>query len=478
LKQVFEKELKLSVPDNFTLPELPGQPIVPRRFTSTYFDTQDFRLANASITLRRRVENQKGLWQLKLPKQDGRLEIEEPGGPSGPPPSIASLLFGVLSGNALGPIAKIRTTRDGLVAENDGIKLAEVVIDKFQVIREKSVVAAFQEIEIELLEGSHSDLMDLDLVLRHAGAKQGDGRPKVFQALGLQPVKVPKASRKASDLEHVQAAISDQFNRIVRHDPGTRLGTDPEDLHQLRVAVRRLRSFLAAAAPLLEPAWTKALRTELEWAGDFLSPVRDLDVMIPYFERELCLLDPTDAAVLEPFLAQIQDERERARQSMLDDLRSERYLSLLATLESATKSITVRPAAGQSLRTVARAHFRYLRKAVLGLDQEPTDEQLHRIRIFTKRARFAGELLAGKAGKALAALVERAKQVQDVLGEHQDAVVAEVKIHAFAAQFDDAESAFASGRLAERQLQRKMAARDDFPAAWQALARKEKKAWR
>ena len=477
MKQVIEKELKLSVPEGFVLPLLPGQPVGSRRFTSTYFDSKDFRLAMASITLRRRLENHKGLWQLKLPKEDGRLEVEEPGGPGGPPLAIRSLLYGVLRGAPLAPIAKIRTARSGLVAEFNGRKLAEVVLDKFQVMQDNSVVSSFQEVEIELMEGGHSDLKDLELVLRRAGAMPGDERPKVFQALDLPAPRQPKTPRDAPELVHIQQAISTQLDQILRHDPGTRLGSDPEDLHQLRVAVRRLRSYLAAAMPLLDPAWTAALRHELEWAGDFLNPLRDLDVMVPYFERELNLLEPLDAELLEPLLDQLRKEHETIREAMMAELASERYIVLLNSLYEATKSMYVRPA-GPSLPKIASTNFRYLRKACSELSSEPTDDQLHRVRILTKRARFAAELAAGVTGKAADNFLEKAKQVQDVLGEHQDASVAESRIHAFAAGLSDPSAAFAGGRLAERQLARKIAARNDFPAALRALLRSGKKTWR
>ncbi len=62
----------------------------------------------------------------------------------------------------------------------------------------------------------------------------------------------------------------EQFARMLAHDPGVRLGEDPEELHQLRVATRRLRSVLRTATPLLEATWAQALRDELSWLGDEL----------------------------------------------------------------------------------------------------------------------------------------------------------------------------------------------------------------
>ena len=67
LRETHERELKLAVPPGFTLPEIPGDKLDPQIFTSTYHDTVDRALTRAGITLRRRVQDRRGLWQLKLP---------------------------------------------------------------------------------------------------------------------------------------------------------------------------------------------------------------------------------------------------------------------------------------------------------------------------------------------------------------------------------------------------------------------------
>ena len=79
MKATRERELKLGVGPRFRLPHLPGEPLAPRTLTNIYLDTPDHRLAVAGVTLRRRVEGRKSLWQLKLPKGKARLELELPG---------------------------------------------------------------------------------------------------------------------------------------------------------------------------------------------------------------------------------------------------------------------------------------------------------------------------------------------------------------------------------------------------------------
>src|SRR5262245_53401824 len=92
MKGVIERELKFDVEPGFALPDLGGTPVKRRSFTSTYLDTPDHRLLGCRVTLRRRVESRVGVWQLELPSEDGRLELEEPGGPTRVPASLLDLL--------------------------------------------------------------------------------------------------------------------------------------------------------------------------------------------------------------------------------------------------------------------------------------------------------------------------------------------------------------------------------------------------
>src|SRR5438094_9499798 len=92
MRETLERELKLEPDGGFAMPDLPGRPLEPRLFTSTYYDTPPRSLARGGITLRRRVENGLSRWQLKLPREEGRDEIEAAGGPAGPPADLRGLL--------------------------------------------------------------------------------------------------------------------------------------------------------------------------------------------------------------------------------------------------------------------------------------------------------------------------------------------------------------------------------------------------
>ena len=180
IKETVEREVKLRAGDAFRLPELGGEAIEPRLFVSTYHDTADHRLGRRGITLRHRVENGKGLWQLKLQRAGARLELEEPGPPVEPPEELRALLIGHLRGVSLVPIARLRTRREGVVADG-----AEVVHDTVSVLDHQRVTRSFEELEVELLDGDEKTLRRLEKALRRAGAVDGENRPKVFQALDL-----------------------------------------------------------------------------------------------------------------------------------------------------------------------------------------------------------------------------------------------------------------------------------------------------
>ncbi len=477
MKETLEREVKLTPPARFRLPELPGKAFPVRVFTSTYVDTADLRLARAGVTFRRRVEKAKGLWQLKLPRGMARLELELPGGPKGPPPELSDLVYALARGAKLEPVAKLRTRRSGVLAQEAGEIVAEVALDSVSVMENGRVLAGFKELEVELIAGDAKQLRRLERDLRRAGASDSDFRPKVFKALGIELEPAPPSPpRAASAGDHLAAALIAQYENVLAHDPGTRLGADPEELHQLRVATRRLRAFLRAARSMLDAEWSEGLRAELAWLGGALGPVRDLDVLIDHLRADATSLERGEQRSLERLFSALEEEREADRALLLEAMRSERYLALLDSLEEAAASPRLVSSDG-SLAAIAAAEFRRLEKAVRALDPEPTDVELHAVRLRGKRARYAAELAEPAVGRKATTFIQRAKAFQDVVGEHQDAVVAEQRIRELLTRFGGPRLGFAAGRLVERQKARRAAARAAFPDAWASLRRAGKKAW-
>jgi CHAD domain-containing protein len=476
MNETLERELKLDPGRDFSVSDLPGEPLPARTFSSTYWDTDDLRLARAGVTLRRRVEGPAELWQLKLPRGASRLELELAGGPGEPPQALRDLVAGLARGRTLSPVATLETTRTGVLAADRGAPVAEVTLDEVSVTGPGGLASAFRELEAELVDGADERaLARLGRRLRAAGAAAGDGRPKLLRVLGVDGAPPPQPPPQAPAAEHLQSAFRTQYERALAHDPGTRHGGDAEDLHQLRVATRRMRAFLRAAAPLLDPAWADGLRAELAWAGGALGPVRDLDVLLEHLRADAASLGADDERPLRRLFVRLEGEREAARAVLLEAMAGERWLALLDALEAAGEAPRV--VADGSLAEIAAREFARLRKAVKALPADPPDDELHATRIRGKRARYAAELAEPAAGKAATRFIAAAKAFQDVVGEHQDAVVAEARLRALVALGGGSRAAFAAGRLVERQRARKAAARAAFPAAWRALDRAGRRAW-
>jgi CHAD domain-containing protein len=464
VKETLEREVKLAPNDGFVLPELGGEVLPLRRFTSAYHDTPGLVLARHGVTLRHRVERGTGVWQLKLPRGAARSELELPGPPARPPLELSALLVAFVRGRELVPVARLRTRRE--TVRVDG---AEVVHDSVSVLDGQRVKARFREIEIELVGGDEKALRRLEKQIRKAGAAPtGTLRPKLYRALDLDVPEPAVATRATPPGVALGMALGEQVRRLLLHDPGVRLGADPEELHQMRVATRRLRAFLRAGRPLLDQSWSEPLRDELAWLGRALGPARDLDVLVDRLAGDVAAVG-ADAEGVEGLLADLNAERAEARGTVVDALSSDRYLALLDRLDHAGEPEL--SGGEKPLRDVWKAEWRRTRKAFAKLDDESPDDKLHAGRIRVKRARYAAELASHELGKRGRAFVADAKELQDVLGEHQDATVAEARIEGWAAAGGGGEVA---SRLVESERERKAAARADWPASWKALRKAAK----
>ena len=464
MRETLERELKLAPSEGFTMPELGGDVLPTRIFVSTYHDTPDLRLARHGITFRHRIEEGAGLWQLKLPREGARLELERAGPPAIPPPELLALLPAFLRRSSLVPVARLRTRRE--VVRLPG---AEIADDSVAVLDGQHVIRRFHELEVELVDGGDEEtLRRVEAELRRAGADGGPLRAKLYRALDLETPSETRVPKRAAPGQALAIRLQNQVAHLLVHDPGTRLGSDPEDLHQLRVATRRLRAFLRAARGVLVRERADQLRAELGWLGAALGPVRDLDVLVDYFRGEVEALGP-DADGAPDLVSTLEVRRADARATLLDALDSRRYLALLDALEAFAADPPLAKSSDVKLSAIWWKETSRLRKAVDRLDADPTDEELHAVRILVKRARYAAELAAHELGDRGAAFVESAKTAQDVLGMHQDATVGSELIESWAGGRPELENV--ATRLLRREAGRKLEARAEWPEVWARLDR-------
>jgi CHAD domain-containing protein len=253
-----------------------------------------------------------------------------------------------------------------------------------------------------------------------------------------------------------------QLRAIESSGPGVREGADPEDLHRFRVAGRRSRALIRAARPLIRDQLAGVDR-ELRWLGSLSGPVRDLDVLLEHLSELLEDLEP-DQAGAEAVIVALERERLAQRQPLLRTLESERYRELLRRFAAVLPELYAADDA-LSLRRLAEKEFERLRTSYEALGANPPDDDLHALRIKAKHARYAAELAARTGSRALAELAETLRELQDVIGSHQDAVVAERRVRALATDG----SALAVGRIVEHERARRVEARRQVPAVWKRI---------
>ena len=479
VRETLERELKLNADTGFCLPDLPGETLAQRTFTSTYYDTAELELAAAGITLRHRIDADKLLWQLKLPRGRARLELEVAGQAGAVPGELADLLAARTRGRELVAGPTLQTTRRGVRFQGAGTPLADVTVDEVATLDGDDVTGRFTEIEVELTGGDESILEALAAQLKSAGARESDERPKLFQVLDLDIPQPPQtAPRGASLRQRLGSLIAEQAGEITAHDPGTRLGSDPEELHQMRVATRRLRALLRAVRPVADRSWSEALRAELAWLGRALGPVRDLDVLLEHLRAQAAGLEPGPAEAFEPLLAKLEHERAGARDAMLRALRKPRYLELLDALDAAAERPRLAPDTSGTLSSIARHEFRRFRKAARRLPPEATDDELHALRILAKRARYAAEFAAHDMQQPPTRFIRSAKRVQDILGVHQDARVCEERLLQLRADAQTPDGSVAVDSLLEHERARQRGARVRYPDSVEDLLGRGKETWR
>ncbi|MET7768776.1 CYTH and CHAD domain-containing protein [Nocardia sp. NPDC005366] len=430
MKDALERESKWEVDRGFVLPALDDLVAGGRvettsvQLTSVYHDTDDLDLLADNVTLRRREGDDESGWQLKIPHARGRLELSTAVSAE-LPRELADIVRGIGLGKPLHPVTTIYTLRDRhRVLDADGALIAEVADDTVEATLAEGSgdTLAWHEVEIEL--GPETEQVPAPLVeaLLRAGARASEYPSKLSRVLPGRPAR-PAARSKA------ERAIGDymtaQIDMIVAGDVELRRGRDP--IHDTRVASRRLRSTLRVFGTLLDGTAIGEIEEELKWYACLLGEVRDCQVQRRRLADELAELPPE--LVLGPVTARIESEllgkQVRRRDELAEAMNSRRYLDLLATLR-AWKSHPPFDGRVRGRDLMRRAH-RAARKAderlATGL-RDQRAESLHRARKAAKRARYAAELHepVRRAGRAKANIAYY-KKVQQVLGDHNDAIV-------------------------------------------------------
>ncbi|WP_072806242.1 CYTH and CHAD domain-containing protein [Rhodococcoides yunnanense] len=431
-----EREDKFDADSDFVLPPLTD--LIPSggavdvaevRLISSYYDTSELDLLRRGITVRRRRGDADNGWHAKVPADKARTEIRLPlgtGDDAQVPEELTTLLAGARLGKPLAPVATLTSLRRvHVVTDADGTVLAEVADDAVTVEVDGAVGRGWRELEVELgPAGSEKTLSKAGKALRAAGARRSAHPSKLHRALAT-----PSEKSLPAAIGVLDEYLEQQAQAVFAGDVYLRRGLDP--IHPTRVAIRRYRSTLRVFADLFDEGAAEHLDSELSWYAGLLGEVRDRQVQRARFAesvRELpgeLVLGPVAARIENDLLA----EQIRHRELVTAELGGERYRQLLATVTEWSRALPLAPGSdgvdAEALDKLARKAGRKVSKRVSAAVEHGDDEALHRARKAAKRARYAAELVQPIVGKKEAkARIARYKSVQEVLGEHQDAVVA------------------------------------------------------
>jgi CHAD domain-containing protein len=500
--QAHEIERKYETPEN----GLPDPTRVPQvaavvgkgteLLDATYYDTEGERLAADHITLRRRTGGDDAGWHLKLPvRPDVREEIRAPLSDE-LPQELAALVQSRVRGTPLVPLVRLRTERDlRHLLDADGTLLAELAVDKVTAERLSGGggTAHWTEIEVELAVGTGPGFLDaVEEVLTQAGIRRAPGPSKLARALastrtaGAQVAQKPPERKRRTEptaggylLDYLRV----QLRAIVVLDPAVRRD-QPDSVHRMRVATRRLRSAFRTFRRLLDRGATDPLCDELAWLAGELGVYRDHEVLTA---RLYGMLDELpDSLLIGPVRSRLRTWSDagltNARRRAIAALDDKRYLDLLDALDALLAHPPLLPAAGraplEAFPDVVLREFDRLAGRVDAALAAPRgserDIAMHEARKAAKRTRYAAEVVRPVIGKPAARFVEHMKALQDVLGDHQDSVVARGALRDLAVQAQEAgESGFALGVLYGREEARAAAREEELPRVWRKASRKK-----
>jgi CHAD domain-containing protein len=307
---------------------------------------------------------------------------------------------------------------------------------------------------------------------------------------------MPVIKPKYPAAELIRSALKGAMARIQAADPEARRG-EPEGVHRLRTSTRRLRSELRTVADLVDREWSDRFQQELKWLAAELGSVRDLDILcqrlglaaLPVASNGHVSASPGDSGqddTLAPLAHALRERHSQNSRSLREALQGDRYHNLLAKLGAEIECPTLKDEAWEPCRKalppLAAAAWQKLKKGGRDLEASSPDGDFHQVRKLAKRARYAAELIAPALGARTAKHAKRfirlTTQLQDILGELQDAIVAATELQRFLARNPyDLELAHRIHDLLDTQHQAAQATRAKFFDVWKKLDRKKTLRW-
>jgi len=426
-----------------------GRPVT-RRLQSIYYDTPALDLLRQGIALRVRKEGNVWVQTVKggsTVRAGLHERAESEAQVAGPDPDLdrivdkafAAVLQRPRIRDELRPVFVTDFRRSRRMLEPGGGTTIEASIDH-GVIRSGEQVEPLAELELELKSGDRAQLYELALRLQNDVPLALESRSKAARGYALQGADQESPVKARAAVLNPGMSVSDAFKAVMwanlahldANEHGMLRGADPEFLHQMRVALRRLRSAIGVFSPPVPEADTEALARDLKWLASRLGPARDWDVFVAE------TLPPIEAdfgahGELRAFGARCRALRRKANAKARRAVRSPRYQRLLLRLAGwiigeGWRASTQTPAGDALHKPVAEfaalvleKRYQQARRRGRGLAKRSPAE-LHRLRIAIKKFRYATDFFASLyEGKTAGKSLKRLGRLQDILGAMNDA---------------------------------------------------------
>jgi triphosphatase len=411
-----------------------------------YLDTEDWVLCRAGIALRlrheqervrleaktiRSVEDGAGLSRMEWAQDAPDKELPWTTIPTGPVAALLRPLEGLRVLQRLRVQSRVVNDRECFRWLRGPNVLGSLTVDNVSV-----PPMAFREIELELRNGGGDALGEVRRTIAERLGLEPAAETKLAAALAAVGVAVPEQDERAFTLVHSDRLLDlghklmgRQLARLLWNEPGTRLGVDPESLHDMRVACRRIRT----ALEVIEEAYPESMRAEFSpefrWLGRGLGRVRDLDVMLHKVRSMLPEATVIEQPALSIFAQSLEIQRVRRRLKLIRRLDAPSYVELIA---KGADWVHAGPPPAAQVPGGSTAAYAFapkiighwvdsMRKAFERAEHTMAEEDLHVLRIAAKKSRYAMEYFADLEGANAVRRARRIAGLQDLLGDHRDA---------------------------------------------------------
>jgi CHAD domain-containing protein len=480
----------------------------PVRNLDTYLDTFDWSLMKNKLALRYRVSNGSAMYALKSIGfiEDGiakRMETEiSLDRPVDVPALIRvkrvrKLVDGMIFPRKLIEQIQVRSERRRYRVTSPEEAEIELAFDTstfaLRGLHKPRRVQKLEELEAEILKGPEGALQSLFALLsdrfRYPPSKASKFEVAIERfRITIPSKKPPKGLRPHLDDRldlAVRKILTHQFMWLREHLPGVQQDLDTEFVHQARVATRRMRSALRLFREAIPESTATYLGGELKWLGGMFGAVRDLDVFLLNLSRFKNQMESFPPKKKRAFEDLIEKHRRTPLKALCQALESPRYRNFERRLaQFLERPLPARPRPSLALKPVREVapviiteKFDAVIEQGRALLADPKPKQYHLLRIQMKKLRYASEFMATAYEGTLDAMIERAVEIQDCLGELQDTVFTrkfiESLIEDWKGKLVDPDLLFILGEIYQLQSEIARERRETFDRIWKPFSSEE-----